>query len=64
MEGEHMVKADVILKRFGIARSTFYLMVREGRIPFHDVTQPWHTKRQLRFLMSDVERILAKRTAA
>ncbi len=64
MECEEMVTAKDVFARFPIKPATFYRMVKLGEMPFHEVTQPWHKKRQLRFLMSEVERILAKRTAA
>lgn len=50
-----MVTAKVIADEFGIPRSTLYRLVKDGRIPAHDVTQPWHDRKQFRFRMSEVK---------
>lgn len=50
-----MVTAKVITDQFHIPRSTLYRLVDDGRIPAHDVTQPWHGRRQLRFRVSEVQ---------
>lgn len=56
-----MVTAKVITDRFHIPRSTLYRLVKDGRVPAHDVTQPWHDRRQLRFKVSEVRKAIEDR---
>lgn len=56
-----MVTAKVIADEFGIPRSTLYRLVDDGRIPAHDVTKPWHDRRQLRFYVSEVREAIEGR---
>lgn len=56
-----MVTAKVIAAEFDIPRSTLYRMVDEGRIPAHDVTKPWHKRRQLQFKVSEVRQAIEER---
>lgn len=58
-----MVTAKVISDQFHIPRSTLYRLVRQGRIPSHDVTQPWHDRRQLRFKVSEVQAAIESKRA-
>lgn len=53
-----MVTAKVIAEEFAIPRSTLYRLVDEGRIPAHDVTKPWHKRRQFQFRVSEVRRAI------
>ena len=56
-----MVTAKVIAEKFDIPRSTLYRLVGEGRVPAHDVTKPWHSRRQFRFRVSEVQRAIEDR---
>lgn len=57
-----MVTAKVITEEFGIPRSTLYRLVKDGRIPAHDVTKPWHERQQVRFLVSEVRAALERKS--
>jgi excisionase family DNA binding protein len=58
MEEEALVTVDTVVRETKIPRATVYKMVEEKRIPFVDVTQPWHRRRQLRFRLSEVQAAL------
>jgi predicted site-specific integrase-resolvase len=60
--GEDLVSSGVILRDFDVANSTLYRMVREGRIPAVNVTKPYHKRQRFLFRVSDVERVLPRRT--
>jgi excisionase family DNA binding protein len=61
VEDEPLVTAKVIADEFGIPRSTLYRLVADGRVPAHDVTKPWHDRRQLRFRVSEVRKAIEDR---
>lgn len=50
-----MVTAKVITDQFHIPRSTLYRLVDDKKIRAHDVTAAYHSRRQLRFLVSEVK---------
>lgn len=52
-----MIAVGEVRKRYGVPESTVYYFVRTGRLPAVDVTQPWHTKRRMRFRPSDLDRV-------
>jgi excisionase family DNA binding protein len=57
---EPLVGMDEVYRRTGIPRQTLYDMVRDGRMPSVDVTQPWHTRRQYKFRLSEVDAMMAR----
>ena len=52
-----MITVGQIHKQYGVSPSTVYYLMRQGRLPAVDVTQPYHTRRRLKFRLSDVERV-------
>lgn len=66
VEEEPLVTAQVITDQFHIPRSTLYRLVKDGKVRAVDVTEDFHTRRQYRFLVSevtaDLERIKRERS--
>lgn len=60
MEDEPLVTAKVITDQFHIPRSTLYRLVEDGKVRARDVTADYHSRRQYRFLVSEVEEDLAR----
>lgn len=54
-----MVGASEAIRALDIPRTNFYRAVNEGRIPVHEVEQPWNRRRIVkRFLLSEVRAAL------
>lgn len=60
--GSPLVPAKVVVEELSIPRYALYRLAYEGRIPSHDITQGWHTQRQLRFRLSEVRAALQMET--
>lgn len=54
-----MVGASEAIRELGIPRTNFYRAVNEGRIPVHEVVQPWNRRRTVkRFYLSEIRTAL------
>jgi hypothetical protein len=53
-----MVTAQEVTTQLKIPRQALYRLVRQRRIPFEDVTQPWHARKQYRFCVEAVRAAL------
>lgn len=54
-----MVGASEAIRELGIPRTSFYRAVEDGRIPVHEVEQPWNRRAKVkRFLLSEVRTAL------
>lgn len=50
-----MVGASEAIRKLGIPRTSFYRAVEDGRIPVHEVRQPWNRRDKVkRFLLSEI----------
>lgn len=60
-----MVGASEVIRKTGIPRTTFYRAVEEGRIPVHEIKQPWNRRAVVkRFLLSEVRAAMEKQPPA
>jgi ribosomal protein S14 len=57
-EQHGLVRAPAVMEAFGIPRSALYELAEAGRIPFHDRTECWHTRRVYLFNLSEVRAAL------
>jgi len=54
-----MVGASEAIRALNIPRTNFYRAVKDGRIPVHEVRQPWNKRAVVkRFLLSEVRTAL------
>lgn len=54
-----MVGASAAIRALGIPRTSFYRAVEDGRIPVHEVRQPWNRRAIVkRFDLDEVRRAL------
>jgi hypothetical protein len=54
-----MVGASEAIRELGIPRTNFYRAVKDGRIPVHEVRQPWNKREVVkRFYLSEVRKAL------
>ena len=58
-----MVTAQEVMERTGIPRQALYRLIRQNRIPYQEVTEPWHARKQYRFCLAEVEAVLKPRPA-
>lgn len=50
-----MIGASQAIRELGIPRTSFYRAVHDGRIPVHEIRQPWNRRAVVkRFLLSEV----------
>lgn len=59
-----MVTAQEVIERTGIPRQALYRLIRQKRIPFQDVTEAWHARKQYRFCLVAVEEALRNKPPA
>lgn len=59
-----MVTAQEVIERTGIPRQALYRLIRQNRIPYQDVTEAWHARKQYRFCLVEVEKALGLPPAA
>lgn len=56
---EPMVGASEAIRKLGIPRTNFYRAVKAGKIPVHEVRQPWNRREVVkRFRLSEVRTAL------
>mgnify|MGYP001571940921 CR=1 FL=1 len=56
---EPMVGASEAIRVLRIPRTNFYRAIKEGKIPVHEVKQPWNRRAVVkRFLLSEVREAL------
>lgn len=54
-----MVGASAVIRELKIPRTNFYRAIKDGRIPVHEVRQPWNRREVVkRFLLSEVRAAL------
>lgn len=54
-----MVGASEAIRKLGIPRTNFYRAVKDGKIPVHEVHQPWNRRAVVkRFYLSEVKEAL------
>lgn len=53
-----MVTAQELMEQTRIPRQALYRLIRQARIPYQEVTEPWHARKQYRFCVAAVRAAL------
>ncbi len=57
-ESAELVKIEDLERRLGVPRQIIYRRMKAGMVPFVEVTEPYHRRRQYRFNVAEVARAL------
>lgn len=61
MEEEKLVTVKAVSRQFNIPEYAIYRMVKDGRLPAHEMPrEPWHKRTRIGFRLSEVERALSR----
>lgn len=57
-ESSDLVTIEELERRLGVPRQIIYRRMKDGTVPFVEVTQPYHKRRQYRFNVEAVAKAL------